>query len=141
MSRDAVVLIGVQMAGAIVLSIPALTLIGACAGWVPALGTALGGLAVWMFWGRRQPERLQRAHIRKLALGSGLAHGLGAGAVYGLVYLVQPSWFDFGPVALLALVPAIGLGAGGLALALTLVAGDGAAAALGIALEPPTTTR
>lgn len=141
MNRDAAVLIGVQLAGALVLSIPALTLIGACAGWVPALGTALGGLAVWMSWGKRQPERLQRARIRKLALASGLAHGVGAGALYGVAYLAQPDWFDFGPTALLALVPAVGLGAGGVSLALTLVAGDGAAAALGIALEPPTTTR
>lgn len=130
-------LIGAQLLAALALSVPAVGLIGACAGWVPILGTAAGAFATWLVWGRLAPERLTRPSIRRMALRSGAAHALVVAASYVACYSIFPDSFSFEPLALVIIAPVLGLGGGGVALAMTLVAGDGAAAALGVELQPP----
>lgn len=129
--RDSVMLIALQVSGALALSVPAMLLIGACAGWVPVVGTLLTSFLVALWWGARRPGFLTRPRIRRLAVHSGLAHAPVIGGIYATAYLLWPAAFDFPPTALLLLAPVLGAAGGLVAAVLTLCGGDGAAAALG----------
>ncbi|MFK7930231.1 MAG: hypothetical protein AB8H79_18730 [Myxococcota bacterium] len=137
MSGLAARLILAQIVCAAALAIPAVTLIGACAAWVPVAGTAFGGFLVWILLGRADPARLTRVVIRRISLLSAVTHGPLIGVAYAVFYVVASDQFDIPPSALWFLCPALGLGGAAVALAMTLVAGDAAAATLGLTLEPP----
>lgn len=129
--RDSAVLVGLQLGGALTVTLPAVAWIGACAGWVPVLGTLAATFLLVLWWGKRRPGFLTRTRVRRLALHSGLAHAPMVGLSYAASYLIFPDMFAFPPHALALLAPTLGLAGGIVAMVLTLCAGDGAAAALG----------
>lgn len=134
-ARDSAVLVGVQVSAALAFTLPAMLLIGMCAGWVPAVGTLLGSFLVSVWWGRRRPGFLSRQRIRRLAVHSGLAHAPLVGIAYAASYAAWPDAFEFQATALLLLAPALGFAGGIVAAVLTLCGADGAAAALGESLQ------
>jgi len=135
-ASDAAILIGTQLVVAVGITVPAMLLIGACAGWVPVTGTLAGSFFATLWLGRRSTEGLTRPRIKRLSVQSGLVHGPLAGLAYAAAYLIFPDAFEFSPLALLALAPVLGFAAGLVAMVLTLCGADGAAAALGRPLGP-----
>jgi len=133
--RDSLVLVAVQLGSALALTVPALLLLGACAGWVPVVGTLAGSFFVSLWWGRRRPGSLTRPRIKRLSVHSGLVHAPLAGLGYAAAYALAPTSFDFEPQALLLLAPVLGFAGGLVAMVLTLCGADGAAAALRTQLE------
>lgn len=130
-AHDSLVLIGLQALAAVTVATPALLVVGACAAWVPLLGTTAAAF-VWMRRrGVRSPQWLSRARVRRLAVHSGFVHGLLATVAYVVAYAALPSQFDVPATAVLLLAPTLGIGVGLVALAVTLCGGDGAAASLG----------
>jgi len=125
-----------QMLAAVAFLLPA-WLLGGCAAWVPALGTLIASFAVHLWWGMREPRWLDRARVRRNALGSGILHAPLFAAGYTLLWVTQPAWFGFGWEGVASLAPILGLGGGALAMALTLAGGDAAAAAVGTSLDVP----
>ena len=122
---------GLQLGLAAFLSIPALLMLGACAAWVPLVGT-LGGSFAWCLWrGKRDPAWLTRDRIRRLSVASGLVHGPLVALAYAGLWMAMPDAFSFQASALALLAPVLGVAGGFVALGLTLCGGDGAAAALG----------
>lgn len=131
---DAVLLIAAQVGLAAGISVPALLVVGACAGWVPLIGTLLAPFALVLWWGWRRPGWLSRARVRRLASLSGVAHAPLVAGVYAAAWLALPDAFAFEASALALLAPVLGLGGGVVAAALTLCAGDAAATVIGVDL-------
>jgi hypothetical protein len=132
--RDVATLILAQVGAALVCLAPAWVL-GACAGWVPAVGTVLASFFVHLWIGQRRPGWLDRARVRTNSLGSAFVHAPILGGTYALLWFLYPDWFGFGWNGVLVLAPVLGLGGGAVALALTLAGGDAAAAAVGASLD------
>jgi hypothetical protein len=127
--RALAALVALQLAGAAAVGLPVLAVGGFCAAWVPPAGAAGAAFLFFLFIGRQ--GSLDRATIRALSLGSGLAHGALVAAGYAVAVAAWPTAFNFPLSATLFLAPLLGVAGGLVAAALTLCAGDGAAAAVG----------
>jgi hypothetical protein len=124
-------LIALQIVAAALVTVPAVLLLGACAAWVPVLGTLATAFVVLRWHGARHPRWLTRDRVRQLSVHSGLVHAALGAVTYGLAYTAAPATFDLPPAAVLLLAPILGAGAGLVALVVTLCAGDAAAHSLG----------